>query len=102
MKRIYITALVIVLVVIIVIFVNNLNKTNGADYFVSKYSPNSLAYFVCKSKGLIEGNTCKICEDIFIDINNRRQELKIENDIQFVEKVKEVNGDCVSKVQGGN
>lgn len=101
MKKIYITALVIVLIVIIVIIVNS-NKKVESDYFVSKYSPNSLAYFVCKSKGLVEGNTCKICEDLFMDINNRRQELKIENDIQFVAKVKELNGDCVSKVQGGN
>ena len=102
MKKIYITALVIVLLIVIVIFISLSNKSNGTDYFVSKYSPNSLAYFVCKSKGLVEGNTCKICEDIFIDINNRRQELKIENDLQFIEKVKEVNGDCVSKAQGGN
>ena len=55
MKKIYITALVIVLIVITVIIINS-DKKAESDYFVSKYSPNSLAYFVCKSKGLIEGN----------------------------------------------
>jgi hypothetical protein len=101
MKKIYITALVIVLIIITILLVNS-NKKTEIDFYVSKYSPNSLAFFVCKSEGIVEGNKCKICEDIFREIDNKRSELEIKSDLQLIEKVKEKNADCVNKAQGGN
>jgi hypothetical protein len=101
MKKIYITALVIVILVVIILLSSNKPKTE-TDFFVSKYSPNSMAFFVCKAEGMVDGNKCKVCEGIFKDIDSKRQELKIENDLQFIAKVKEQNADCVNKVQGGN
>ena len=57
MKKIYITALVIVLIIITILLVNSSKKTE-VDFYVSKYSPNSLAFFVCKSEGIVEDNKC--------------------------------------------
>jgi predicted RND superfamily exporter protein len=101
MKKIYITALVIVLFLVVFLLANN-NKKTEVDFYVSKFAPNSLAYFVCRSEGMQEGNKCKVCEDIFKDTDSKRKELNIETDIQLIEKVKEINADCVSKAQGGN
>jgi len=103
MKKTYLTALVIVLVLIsLVIILSNQNKKSSVDFYVSKYSPNSLAYFICRSEGLKEGNKCQLCENFFSDFDSRRDELKITTDQQLIDLVRAKDIECVNEVQGGN
>lgn len=103
MKKTYITALVIVLVLVsIVVILSNQNKKSTVDFYVSKYSPNSLAYFICKSEGMKDGNKCQFCENLFSDFDSRRTELKITTDQQLIDLVRAKDIECVNEVQGGN
>lgn len=103
MKKSYLTALVIVLVIIsLIVILSNQNKKSETDFYVSKYSPNSLAYFICRSEGLKPGNKCELCENFFKDFDSRREELKITSDLQLIQLVREKDIECVNEVQGGN
>lgn len=101
----------IILAVVLVVFVLaipilfNLNGNHGneqSDYYVSKYSPNSLAYFNCKLEGYQAGNRCAICEDLFRETFKNKIELNLKDDQAVIDYVKNQNVECVNKVQGGN
>jgi len=73
-----------------------------ADYYVSKYAPNSLAYFNCKAEGYQTGNKCATCEDLFKQTFDKKTELNLKDDQAVIAYVKGQNLDCVNKSQGGN
>ena len=96
-----IAALVIVALIIIISFVIR-KPGNEPDFLITKYAPNSLAFFICRSEGVKDGNTCSICENLYQAAYDRREELKITNDLDLINYIKSQDKDCVSNVLGGN
>jgi hypothetical protein len=91
-----------IVTLVIVISVSGQNQNVQLDFFVSKLSPNSAAYFVCKTDGMKEGNKCSICEEAFQKANDQRDKLGIKNDLDLIAYVKGIDKDCVNFSQGGN
>lgn len=101
-KIILLIVVILAALVTIVLLISNSNNQEQKDFYISKYSPNSLAYFNCKAEGMIEDNLCGKCEQIFVDADESREEHGIENDADLVEYVRSLNKDCVNLTAGGN
>ena len=100
MKKI---ALITALVIVAVLVVLNIKKSGTeTTSYTEKFAPNSVAYFVCKSDGVKEGNICSKCEALFRDSDSKRKDLSITSDEGLIKYVGTQNKDCVNKLQGGN
>jgi len=103
MKRpVIIAALVGIVLAIIIINIYNSNKNSSDDFYISMYAPNSMAYFICRSEGLKEGNKCSKCEELFKNTDSKKAEYKISTERELIEYVKSQDMDCVNSEQGGN
>lgn len=101
-KIIIIVVLILAALITTYVIVTGNSNSDNLDYFVSKYSPNSLAYFNCKAEGLKEDSICGKCEQLFNEADLNRKEYNINNDADLVEFVRSKNKDCVNLTSGGN
>jgi hypothetical protein len=78
------------------------NNLENIDFYVSKFAPQSLAYFDCKTKGMTENSLCAQCEQLFNDTFSKQKELSLNDTQQVIAYVKNLNNSCVNLKQGGN
>ncbi len=104
-SKIIVLAIVILaalLVTIILLFNRSKNSNIKYDFYISKYAPQSVAYFDCKTNGMVDGGICAICEQHYIDAYNNTAELNLSTDELVLNYVKSQSLDCVNSQQGGN
>lgn len=101
-KIIIIVIVILAALIVTLVVANGSKNTTNVDFYISKYSPNSLAYFNCKAEGMKADNLCGRCENIFEAADKNRASHSINNDADLVEYVRSQNKDCINLTAGGN